>query len=309
MGAMPSTHIATGGDAGYFPLIDELCASVRALRPAEALGLAVIDAGLKPAQAAHLAARWGARILEVGWGDDLKVSRVRGREHLKVQIARAWLDTLLPEAETIAWIDGDAWVQHDSGLDLLFRGAATGRLAIVSQTSRYSDRVMTLGWAAFGYAKVKAQLYKNARRAGLPEAVARRIGDRPTLNAGVFALPADASHWKAWRERQSAILRGRGRVFTSDQLSLGLAVYEDGCAVELLPEVCNYMGPFWSCDEAQTTLVERFVPNSPVGIVHMAGYDDMRRSLEVTAPIRTLGGREIARSLRYPAWSRMSAGG
>jgi hypothetical protein len=48
--------------------------------------------------------------------------------------------------------------------------------------------------------------------------------------------------------------------------------------------------------------VERYIPNTPVGIVHMAGYDEMRRGLEVTTDVQTLDGRVLRKSLRRPAW-------
>lgn len=298
---MVENVVVTGGDAVYFALIDELGASLRAHRTAEQLGFIVIDAGLEPSQREHLRRRYGARILDVGWELDVPAARVRGREHLKVQVARAFLDRYLPEAERIAWIDADAWVQDGAALDLLFRGADLGRLAIVSQTSRYSQVAMTLRWGPFGWAQVRSILYKNARRAGVPEADARRIGDRPTLNSGVFALRRDAPHWAMWRARQAEVIQ-RGRIFTSDQLSLALAVYIDGAEVELMPETCNYMGPLWTCSDDGALLVERYLPNALVGIVHMAGYDEMRRDLSITALIRTLDGRTVHRSLRRAAW-------
>lgn len=298
---MPSTTIVTGGDAGYFPLIDELCASVRAARDVQALGLVVIDGGLLPEQKAHLHARWGAAILEVGWDYDIPARRVRGREHLKVLTSRTFLDQRLPDTDVIVWIDGDAWVQDMTAVDLLVRGAQLGSVAVVSQCSRYSRVAMSVKWGPFGWAQVRSQLYKNARRAGLGEALARRVGDKPTFNAGVFALRRDAPHWEAWRIRLGECLR-RGRVFTSDQLALGIVVHADGLPAELMPETCNYMGPLWTCDPKACVLVERYLPNAPVGIVHLAGYDSMRRDLALTAPVRTTDGRELRRSLRRPAW-------
>ena len=298
---MTERVVVTGGDAGYFPLIEELAQSLRAFRDAHALGLVVIDGGLTPEQKTTLVARYGARILEVGWGFDIAPSRVRGREHLKVLTSRTFLDQHLPDADLICWMDGDTWVQDVGALDLMFRGAETGRLAVVSQTSRYSRVTMTVQWAALGYAKVKSQLYKNARRAGLGEALARQVGDKPTFNAGVFALARTAPHWAAWRERQAQSLR-KGRVFTSDQLALGIIVHADGLPAELMPETCNYMGPFWTCTDDGATLVERYLPNAPVGIVHMAGYDRMRLDLGITAQITTLDRRTLHKSLRRPAW-------
>ena len=298
---MPDRVIVTGGDAGYFDMIDELCASVRRFRSAEQLGLVVIDGGLHVEQAAHLATRWSARILAVGWDYGLKAGRIRGREHLKVLTSRTFLDELLPECELICWIDGDAWVQDIAAIDLLFQGAEKKSIAVVSQTSRYSPVAMTLDWGPLGFARVRSQLYKNARRAGLGEALARRVGDKPTLNAGVFALAREAPHWRAWRLRLAQCLR-KGRIFTSDQLALGLIVHADGLAAELMPEICNYMGPAWTANAAGDTLVERYLPNSTVGVVHMAGHDRMRRDASVTVPITTTEGRVFERSLRRSAW-------
>lgn len=298
---MTRRTVVTGGDANYFCLIEELCASVRHFRDASALDLVVIDGGLEPGQMAHLTSRYGARILQVGWGFDIHPSRIRGREHLKVLTSRTFLDQHLPDSDIIIWIDGDAWIQDIAAVDLLCLGAERSGLSVVSQTSRYSQVTMTVQWAALGYARIKSQLYKNARRAGLPEALARKVGDKPTFNAGVFALRRDAPHWEAWRQRQAQAIV-KGRVFTSDQLALGLIVHADGLPVELAPETCNYMGPFWCCNSEETQLVERYIPNTPVGIVHMAGYNEMRKDLGITAPIATVDGRTVARSLRRPAW-------
>ncbi len=298
---MTAPVVVTGGDAGYFPLVDELCASVRAFKDAEQVGLACIDGGMTGEQSAHLAARWGARVLDVGWGFDIPERQRLRRPALKVLTARTFLDRHLPEAEVIVWMDGDAWVQDPAGLDLMIRGGGTGRLAVVSQASRYAAKAMSVRWAGFGYAQVRSILYKGARRARLPERLAREIGDKPTFNAGVFALRRDAPHWEAWRRRQAECLR-HGRVFTSDQLALGIIVHADGLPAELMPETCNYMGPNWAASADGATLVERYLPNAPVGIVHLAGYDAMRTDPELRLDIPTMAGGSVRRSLRRFDW-------
>ena len=299
---MPEVVIVTGGDAAYYPLLEELAQSVRDRRGPGEIGLAVIDGGLTPEQKHELATVYDARILELGWTFDIAASRIKGRDHLKVLTSRSFLDQHLTEYEVIIWIDGDAWVQDFAAIDMMAAAARKQRLVVVSQTSRYSQVVMTLKWAAFGYAKVKAQLYKNARRAGLPEAEARLVGDKPTFNAGVFAIAPDAPHWAAWRKRIEQVIR-KGRVFTADQLAMGLMVHADGLAVEHAPEICNYMGP-WTCSADEATLVERYIPNAPVGVIHMAGYDALRRDKALTVPIETLDGRTVHKSLRYFAWRK-----
>lgn len=299
---MSGRVVVSGGDAGYFPLVDELCASIRAFHDATSVRLAIIDGGMTGEQLAHLSGRWGARVLDVGWGFDIPERQRRKRPALKVLTARTFLDQHLPNAETIVWMDGDTWVQDPAGLELMFRGGETGRLAVVSQASRYAAKAMSLRWAVGGYAQVRSILYKGARRARLPERLARQVGDKPTFNAGVFALARDAPHWEAWRRRQAECLK-HGRVFTSDQLALGIIIHADGLPAELMPETCNYMGPNWAASADGRTLVERYLPNAPVGIVHMAGYDAMRLDPELRIEIPTTNGGAVRRSLRRWDWT------
>jgi hypothetical protein len=150
-------------------------------------------------------------------------------------------------------------------------------------------------------ARVRSILYKNARIAHFPEKIARAIANKPTLNGGIFALATDAPHWEVWRRRQHEALKGGGKVFTSDQLSIGLMIHYDGLPAELCPEICNYMGP-WKASDDGKTLVEFYTPYRAAGIIHMAGQDAMREGLHVTVPIPTVSGEVIHRSLRRPAW-------
>ena len=292
--------IVTGGDAKYFPLIEDLCESVRAQRDAAAMGLVVIDAGLNPDQCVHLRDRYGARVIKVGWEFPEAEARAGGKEYLKMSVVRAFLDRHCADADFIAWVDADAWVQDFAPLDLMFAAAAEHRLAIVSQTSRYSEVSMTVQYVALGLARVRSILYKNSRNAGFPEDVCRRLGDKPTLNSGVFVLAREAPHWAVWRARMGEAIR-RGRVFTVDQLSIGLMTYVDGMPVELCPETCNYMGP-WKASADGASLVEFYTPYQRVGVVHMAGLDEMRADPTLTVPIPLVGGGEVHKSLRRAAW-------
>jgi lipopolysaccharide biosynthesis glycosyltransferase len=298
---MPEKMIVTGGDAKYFPLIDDLAASVRHHRDAQAVGLCIIDAGLEPDQCAHFAARYGAKVIRVPWEFPAAEARAGGKEYLKMSIVRAFMDRHNPEAELIAWVDADAWVQDFSALDLMFDAAKQNKLAIMSQNSRYSEVSMMVQWIALGAARVRSILYKNSRNAGYSEAICRKLGDKPTLNSGVLALARGAPHWEVWRRRMGEALNMRARVFTVDQLSIGLMTYIDGLPVELVPEVCNYMGP-WKVSADEKTLVEFYTPYRPVGVVHMAGLDEMRVRPELTMDIPTVDGRIIKRSLRRAAW-------
>ena len=69
-----------------------------------------------------------------------------------------------------------------------------------------------------------------------------------------------------------------------------------------MPETCNYMGPNWMASGDGSRLVERYLPNAPVGVVHMAGYDAMRLDPTLTIAIPQIGGGEVRRSLRRFGW-------
>jgi hypothetical protein len=100
----------------------------------------------------------------------------------------------------------------------------------------------------------------------------------------------------------------KGRLFTSDQLSMAGAVYLDGLPVELLPEWCNYIGP-WRFDPERRELVEYYLPNRRLGVVHMAGEDAMRADPGACGPVLDMEGRMHMLSLRYPAWAKEAGRG
>ena len=224
-----------------------------------------------------------------------------GRDHLKIQISRAYLDRYLPEVDVLLWIDADAWVQDFAGVELMFAAASAGSLAVVPEPSRYAPEVIRVRWAALGFAEVRSILYKNARKARVPERDARRIGLRHTLNTGAFALRQDAPHWKAWRQRQAQVIASGGRIFSSDQLSLGLAVYLDELPFDLLPEICNYIGPWKASDDGEW-LVEYYSPHNPVSIVHMCAQPEQKAIPPIPIDIPRVSGGSISRTVRQFAW-------
>jgi hypothetical protein len=291
--------VVTGGDSRYFPLIAELVASLRALRPAEACPIGVIDAGLTPGQIAGLKAD-GIAVVTPEWEYPLPAHRLRNRTFLKANIGKMFLPEYFPGYETLVWIDADAWVQDWAAIELFLCGAARGRFAIVAQFGRFSETELRLDWLFGRYARVRSILFKNARRAGLSTALCRAVATRPTLNAGAYALRADAPHWAAFRRWQEIVLK-KGRIFTSDQLAMALAIYIDGLPIELLPEWCNYIGP-WRFDPERNTLVEYYLPRRPVGVVHLAGEDAMRADPTVLREVLDLDDRPHTLSLRQPAW-------
>lgn len=299
------SHILiSGGDATYYPMLLELIASVRRFPQGRDCPFGIVDAGLTTAQRAHLEAI-GCTVVTAEWHYDFPAGRIRDRGYLRANIAKLFLPDYFPGYEVLVWIDGDAWVQDWEAVDLYIRAARRGRFGIVAQTGRYRQGELTVKWLLGGIARVRSILYKNGRRAGLPADILRPLAVRATLNAGAYALRADAPHWAAFRKWQDRVIH-KGHIFTSDQLAMALAVYVDGLPLELLPDWCNYMGP-WRFDPAVDRLVEFFLPHRPLGIVHLAGLDRMRRDPACTLPVLDLEDRPHELTLRYPEWERRQA--
>ncbi len=291
--------IVTGADARYFELVSEQIASIRRLPQGADAALAVLDGGLEPGQRQALE-DLGARIKPLDWPDAATAGRYAAREYLKINLNKPCLDRLFPEFEVMVWLDGDAWLQTWEAIDLLVAVARKGKLAIVSQASRLQRRHIGLRRRLFGWVEPRGILFKNARRARLPKRLAWSLVDRPVLNTGAYALSRAAPHWEAWRAWQERCI-AHGRAFTSDQLALALAVYEDGLAFEALPETCNYMGP-WRWDEARGALVHEFAPYEPVSVVHLAALEELRRDRLATVRGLDMEDRPIDLPLRFSAF-------
>lgn len=292
--------IVTGADAGYFPLLRELMASIAQTAP-QPVPIGVIDGGLTQDQVAWLVAQ-GATV--VGAPDFPAVARaVRQRPALAVNLGKLWLDRLFPGFETLVWLDADTWVQDWAAVELLRGAAGTGALAIVPGSGRAWERQSEMRWFFAGLGQLRSFNYKNARNAQLPLKLCRYIGERALLNAGVFALRADAPHWAVMRRWQERILR-HGKPFTSDQLAMAVAIYHEKLPCELLPTWCNYIAPR-RVDPVKAELLEQYYPYRRVGVVHLSAQKAMRLDERATVPVLGTDGRTYHANLRHGIFQRM----
>jgi hypothetical protein len=171
------------------------------------------------------------------------------------------------------WLDADAWVQDWAAVELFFRAAETGSLAIVPELDR-AYRNFFHAWEEFhgvlsaGYA------------AAFDAAMAERLARHPLLNNGAFALRADAPHWRAWADTLgSALQRSRNELI--DMTTLNHLVYDQGLPAHFLPAWCN-----WIChhapprrDPVSGQLTEPYLPYQRLGIVHLTLWMKDRRDL------------------------------
>ena len=255
-----------------------------------------MDGGLTEEQKEYFQSN-NISILDPGWRNETAKKKSRGREYLKINVAKMHLDVLFPEADVILWVDGDTWFQTAKAIEYFLLVASKNKLGIVSQSNR--NNVDTIGYKNWlgKFVELRNILYKSARGANLPSHLKNLLKAKSTLNAGAFALNRNAPHWERFRYWQNKIMR-RGRVFTSDQLAIGLTVYSDSLPYEVLPEICNYFGKLrWN--ESINQFVELYIPNEPISIMHLAGLDNIRKDQDLEYEMLDMNDKIIKKKIRF----------
>ncbi|MDC0422818.1 hypothetical protein OAL85_00890 [Methylophilaceae bacterium] len=288
--------LVSGGDTKYFNLLCELLNSIRNLPDGDRINLAFLDGGLKEKEI-NFFKKNNVNVVDPGWRHPIAEKKCKGRDFLKINIAKLHLDKIFPEYKIIIWIDGDAWLQSTSVIKLFELVALKKKLAIVSQATRLQENHISFKNAFFNFVKLKNILYKNAVRSGLSRSICLNLQGRPTLNAGAYGLHQSSGHWENFRYWQDIILR-KGRLFTSDQLAMGLAIWQDNLSYEALPDICNYMGP-WRWCKKRKIFVDYFAPYDPISVVHLAGQDKMRADPSTKITIMDMNDAPILKSLRF----------
>ncbi len=281
----------TGGDAAYFDLMRDCIESLQATGQGRALALGVLDCGLTEEQRDWCRER-GATLVVPQWDFDFP-----GRESLKdgykALTARPFLPRYFPGFDLYLWIDGDCWVQQGDAVALFLTAARTGALAVAPEIHR-SMRHYRHAWKEF------STINGAAFEACFDRETAERLIRYPLINAGIFALAADAPHWQGWAKLLGEALQRSTNM--TDQVALNVLVYDRGYTCEPLPSRCNWpvhhATPAW--DAGRGLFVEPAMPYEALGILHLTIYTKRFPTLDV----REIGGADPgqvrARSLRWP---------
>ena len=297
---MKENVIISLADSKYFDLINELVNSIKRFKQSEEVAICIMDAGLTNDQINILKNKVD-EIKKAEW--DIKVSdfKVKGREWLKSQVSRAFLPNYFPGFKKYLWIDADAWVNTWETIDLYFKACENKKLAISTSADRSYGRVLRAEWFFGSLAKIKSQNYKHAKSSGFSEKIAREVALKPHLNIGVFALEAEAPHWEMWQINLKKALNS-GRIWGSEQIAMNITIYHNNYDVEILPAYCNWiLIDGIKYDKKTKKLVEPYLPNHEIGIVHFAGKnnDNIRLDKNFKSKVKTLDGDEVEISLRF----------
>lgn len=295
---MNKIAFVSSSDHNYFPLLLEWMHSVRRFPQSKEMDICILNAGLKPEQVALLKAD-GCIVKDAEWPCDLPAYKIRGREYLKSCICRPFIPDYFPDYDTYFWMDADTWIQKWEAIEMFLKGAAKNKIALTAQSDRAYPRQIRIKWLGRMPFKLRGFYVSNIKKA-FGFKIAKKIYPYHVLLAGAFALRKDAPHWKRWQELMLQALQ-KGKVFTAEQLSLGVLCYLEGYEREVLPAYTHWLcefKPLW--DTEKKLFVEPSLPHEEIGILHISGWDEMRLDRSVTTEFETLDGNTETLSYRYP---------
>ena len=295
---MNKNVIVSGCDSNYFPLLLEWLHSVRRFDESKAFDICILDAGLTDAQIERLKPHVQS-IVNPQWPIDLPKHKIKG-EYLKACVCRPFLPELFPGYKTYIWMDADTWIQNWNAIEMFIQGSAKNKITLTAQVDRaYPRGGARVKWLGRWPWKVRGFYFSNALRAyGFK--TAKDLLSYHVLLAGMFALRADAPHWKRWQELVKTTMKS-GKVFTAEQLCLGKMCYQEGFEYEILPAYTHWLcefKPLW--DKTKNAFVEPSTPHEEIGVLHISGFDEMRVDRGITTDFETTDGKQIEYSYRYP---------
>lgn len=276
--------IVTAANESYASLLRGLIRSLQQWQPYPYTALAVFDLGLAP-DTRHWIDQHAKYVIEPGW--DLPVSeQIRTEQpHSRALTVRPFLRDYFPGYDIYHWIDADCWVQERYALDWYAGAASRGALAVTPQVHHaYRHNQNSFVWRA-----ERMHVYYGQR-------AAQQLSWASYVNAGVFALSADAPHWTRWRETFEIGLKASNSNVCCDQTALNYMLWTENVPVVPMPALCN-----WLChlavpgyDAKRQRFCEPVTPGTPLGILHLAAdTKDLRIKVQDASGVKERG-------LRFP---------
>jgi lipopolysaccharide biosynthesis glycosyltransferase len=257
---------------------DQYCDSL--LRMLASLGdihcrVAIFDLGLSEQGRQRIQQTCGkdCRILDPGW-----CVSIPGREQLpsykKVFLAKPFIPELIPGFMQYLWIDADILLLSNTALDDFFDAAGTDGVAICYEDhpsynrARGASLLRRLGLGKKSYKVKRLEQYFGRE-------TARKWGDGPTLNSGIFCIGLNSPAWRHWQEtiREADLDGHEKKRLICDQTCLDLAIQVHRIATSTLPATHNWcLGLADPLMENSTRrLVEPIPPHAPIKVLHATG--------------------------------------
>ncbi|MDC0044911.1 glycosyl transferase [Pelagibacteraceae bacterium] len=290
--------IISSSDSKYFLLLKELYLSLRKQDILNEYHFAVLNTGMNKNQIDYLRDN-KIKVKDAIWNTKVPSYKILGRDHLKTQVARAFLPDYFENYKVYIWLDADLWINDLESFLLYEKGALQNNLTITPQSDRAYFNNAKVEWFMNFPTKVKTINFKNISKS-ISKKLAKKYAFYSTLNAGAFGISDSDEIWKCFQKNINLAAK-RGRIFGTDQVALALTVHEDKIPTQFLPSYCNWMCEFHLpiFNEKINKFLEPYLPNHPIGLVHLAGLDDIRNDKKVLSNIKNTQGEVIQKSLRF----------
>jgi hypothetical protein len=254
--------IVSASDSRFMEFLRNLIASLRPVLATPGVDFACFDLGLESADRDWLAG-YASTIRPPG--THLGLDEAALSPALRSFLARPFLREYFPGYDAYVWIDSDVWLQDPSVVASYVDAALGAGMAITHESEKgYRFQPWLFGWTAKHFAL------------GYGPVTGAWLLSRSHVNAGFFALAADAPHWEAWAARYAAAIRRTGAVVPHDQFALNHALHARGGAravARLLDPTCNWICdrgvPMW--DDARQVYCKPYAPFAPLRALHLAG--------------------------------------
>lgn len=297
---MDKTAFVSAADSNYYPMLREWIHSIRRFPQSQGSAICIMDVGLSSEQVAKLRAI-DCIVHKPDWPCHIPERQIRGREYLKGCVCRPFINKYFPNFDVYIWMDPDTWIQKWDAIDMFIKGANQEAITLSAQSDRAYPRQIRIKWLGNIPLKLRGFYFSNAK-AAYGSKIAKKLYAYHVLLAGMFALRGDAPHWDRWQELMIEKLQaGKGKVFTSDQLTLGKLCYLDGFKKNILPGYMHWLcevKPLW--DTKACKFVEPYLPHEEIGVLHLSGWDKMRKDRSIMTDFEKIGGDNITHSYRYP---------
>ena len=292
--------IISSADSGYFQLLKELFMSLEDNNILDEYDFGILDTGLLNEQIDFFKQK-NAIVKKAEWNVKVPMYKIRNRDHLKTQVARSFLPEYFENYKIYIWLDADTWVNDVDTFLLYEEGASKNKLCITPQSDRAYGKFAKVDWFLSWPTKIRSINYKNIGKS-VSYKLGRKYALHPTLNAGAFAINNNLDLWNVI-QNNTKIAAKKGRIFGTDQVALALSVYRDNLPTEFLPAYTNWMCEFHlpHLNIKKNTLVEPYLPNHPIGLIHLAGLDSIRKDKNIHSNILDLNGVYHSFPLRYNA--------
>ncbi len=290
--------IISSSDSKYFILLKELYLSLKKQNILNEYDFAVLNTGMNKNQIDYLCDN-KIRVKDATWNTKVPSYKILGRDHLKTQVARAFLPDYFENYKVYIWLDADLWINDLDSFLLYEKGALLNNLTITPQSDRAYFNNAKVEWFMNFPTKVKTINYKNISKS-VSNKLAKKYAFYSTLNAGAFAINDSDEIWKCFQKNINLAVK-KGRIFGTDQVALALSVHEDKVPTQFLPSYCNWMCEFHLpiFDEKINKFLEPYLPYHPIGLIHLAGLDDIRNDKNILSNIKNTQGKVIQKSLRF----------